>query len=174
MKYYVIQVKTGNETKFKNDLLKNSNNNSLQAVQVYIPQRVLTIKRKGKKKDLQSALFPGYVFIEAEKLSVSLAKTITGSNGFLRILPENSRPSPLQGEEKEILKKLLHSGEIIAKSRVSFDENNRIRVIKGPLSGLEGKISKVDRRKGRAKVVLSLYDDKFTIDFGFTDISRQE
>ncbi|MCX7031488.1 MAG: KOW motif-containing protein, partial [Spirochaetes bacterium] len=53
------------------------------------------------------------------------------------------------------------------KSVVTFDENRRIRVVSGPLQGLEGSIVKVDRRKGRAKVRLDIYADAFEIDFGF-------
>ena len=58
-------------------------------------------------------------------------------------------------------------GEVLDKSKVQFDENKRIRVVHGALKGLEGKIVKVDRRKQRAKVSLSLYDSAFLIDFGF-------
>ncbi len=37
----------------------------------------------------------------------------------------------------------------------------------GPLKELEGKIVKVDRRKGRAKVKLDMFEHAFLIDFGF-------
>ena len=55
-----------------------------------------------------------------------------------------------------------------------FDEHNRIRVISGPLKGLEGQIVKVDRRKGRARVKLELYEDSFMIDFGFDSLEKAE
>jgi transcriptional antiterminator NusG len=35
------------------------------------------------------------------------------------------------------------------------------------MAGLEGNIIKVDKRKGRAKIKLDLYDDSFSIDLGF-------
>jgi transcriptional antiterminator NusG len=49
---------------------------------------------------------------------------------------------------------------------VRFNENDRIEVIDGPLAGMEGRIVRVDRRKGRARVKLDLYDDSFAIDLG--------
>jgi transcriptional antiterminator NusG len=58
-------------------------------------------------------------------------------------------------------------GPLAGKSLVTFDENSKIIVIEGPLAGLEGKIVKVDRRKGRAKIKLDIYGDSFTIDFAF-------
>ena len=63
-------------------------------------------------------------------------------------------------------------GEIAEPSRVHFDENDRIVVDSGPLQGLEGKIVKVDRRKGRAKIQLDLYTENFLLDLGFEVISK--
>ena len=61
-------------------------------------------------------------------------------------------------------------GPVAGKSRVYFNENSRIVVVDGPLLGLEGKIIKVDKRKGRAKIKLDLYDDSFSIDLAFETI----
>jgi transcriptional antiterminator NusG len=58
-------------------------------------------------------------------------------------------------------------GQVIDKSVVYFDTGKRIRVVSGPLKELEGKIVKVDRRKGRAKVKLDMFENEFLIDFGF-------
>jgi transcriptional antiterminator NusG len=60
------------------------------------------------------------------------------------------------------------------KSRVYFNENSRIVVIEGPLMGLEGKIIKVDKRKGRAKIKLDLYDEAFAIDLAFEVIGTKD
>jgi transcriptional antiterminator NusG len=50
---------------------------------------------------------------------------------------------------------------------VYFNENSRIVVVEGPLMGLEGRIIKVDKRKGRAKIKLDMYEDSFTCDLAF-------
>jgi transcriptional antiterminator NusG len=55
-------------------------------------------------------------------------------------------------------------------SKVRFDEKNRIVVIDGVMKGLEGNIVKVDRRKGRAKIRLDIYDNSFLIDLSFEAI----
>jgi len=57
---------------------------------------------------------------------------------------------------------------------VYFNEDSRIVVVEGPLMGLEGRIVKVDRRKGRAKIMLDLYNDSFSIDLAFEVIGALE
>ena len=61
----------------------------------------------------------------------------------------------------------MSGGEIAGESKVVFDLNDRIKVIEGPMKDLEGEIIKVDKRKKRAKIKLNLYENSFTIDFGF-------
>jgi len=89
----------------------------------------------------------------------------------------NDNIVPLSKEDKELLNHFLSFGEIVDKSLVTFDRNNRIKVVSGPLQGLDGLIVKVDRRKKRAKVKLDLYKNSFIIDFGFEaldNVSEQE
>ena len=61
----------------------------------------------------------------------------------------------------------LSFGEVLDKSAVYFDINQKIRVMNGPMKGLEGRVIKVDKRKQRAKIRLDLYNNSFCIDFGF-------
>ena len=72
-----------------------------------------------------------------------------------------------------LLGHFLSFGEVAGQSVVTFDEKRRIRVISGPLLGLDGQIVKVDHRKRRARVRLSLYEESFEIDFEFEALEGQ-
>jgi transcriptional antiterminator NusG len=130
------------------------------------PRRTLTIRRKGVMKDTLAPIFPGYLFLETEQLHPDVYWTFKKIDGFFRFLKSNTEIEPLYGDDRELLLHFLSYGEIVSKSQVFFDENQRIRVLSGPLSGLAGKIVKVNKRKKRAKVKLQLYEDSFLIDFG--------
>ena len=93
--------------------------------------------------------------------------------GFYRFLKNNQNITPLPRRETGILSKLLRFGEIVEKSTVKFDENNRIVILKGPLKGFEGKIVSVNKRKSRAKIELDLYDKSYLVDFGFHSIENK-
>ena len=112
-------------------------------------------------------MFPGYLFVRAPRIDEDLFAALRSVPGFLRFLPSNDRIPPLSPGDQGLLSHFLSFGEILDKSLVSFDENRRIRSFPGPLKGLEGRIIRVDRRKGRARVRLEMYEDSFEIDFGF-------
>ncbi len=131
------------------------------------PRRKLTIRRKGRRVETLAAVFPGYVFIDAESISSQMYRSLKNLPGFYRFLESNDRIRPLTGRDEEIVAHLVKFGGVIGKSTVTVDENQRIRVLHGPLEGLEGMIVKVDKRKQRAKVRLDLYNESFLVDFGF-------
>ncbi len=177
MNYFVFQVMTGEEKKYiklaqYNMALSQSGLN--ETAKIIWPQRKLTIRKRGKLTDKVESIFPGYLFVESEKIDPELYWTLKRTPGFVRFLKSNTAIAPVHGEDKKLLLHFLSFGEIVEKSRVWFDKNNRIRVVSGPMKGLEGKIIKVDRRKKRAKIKLSLYEESFKIDFGFEILEKVE
>jgi transcriptional antiterminator NusG len=162
MNFYVIQVRTGREQEY----LQRARD-VLSGQSIRWPRRNLRIRRAGVWRDCVAPIFPGYLFLQAEGVDPELYRRMKGLPGFLRFLKDNQHIEPLGPRDREIVVHFLSYGEIVDRSKAVFDENRRIRVISGPLKDLEGRIVKVDRRKGRARVALELYESAFLIDFGF-------
>jgi transcriptional antiterminator NusG len=174
MNYYAIQVKTRAENKFIS-LFRNTHPKI--TLPLYFPQRCLDIRKHGKLKTSLSAVFPGYIFIEAasEEEIIASQWNFRLTKGFYRFLPSNQEITPLTDRDLElVLHFIKNNGPIAGRSKVYFNEKSRIVVIEGPLKGLEGRIIKVDRRKGRAKIKLDVYQDSFAIDFAFEVIGSLE
>ncbi len=177
MNYFVFQVMTGEEKKFiklAEYNLKTQGVDLFETGSIIWPQRKLTIRKKGVLKEKVAPIFPGYLFIETEEINPDVYWTLKKTSGFIRFLKSNQNIEPVHGQDKKLLLHFLSFGEIVEKSKVWFDENNRIRVLSGPMKGLEGKIIKVDRRKKRAKIKLSLYEESFKVDFGFEILEKVE
>ena len=167
MNYYAIQVKARSEENFLK-LLKALHPDV--KLPLYFPKRCLDIRKAGKLIPSTLAVFPGYIFIEAESNAeiYSYQWEFRRTAGFYRFLKSNQEITPLSGKDLElVLHFIKNTGPVAGRSRVYFDENTKIVVLDGPLYGLEGMIIKVDRRKGRAKIKLDLYKDSFTIDLAF-------
>ena len=164
MPFFAVQIWTGDEGRFLTIASQRVRDND---VRFYWPRRSLRIKRGGNWKESLAPIFPGYMFIRADSIRPGLYGVLKEAPGFLRFLLSNDNIVPLERADQDLLSHFLGFGEIVQKSMVFFDEHKRIRVVSGPLKGLEGRIVRVDRRKGRAKVRLEMYQDSFEIDFGF-------
>jgi transcriptional antiterminator NusG len=169
-RFYVLQVMTGEEPRFL-ELARNSLERQHSAdLRLWWPRRRLTVRRRGRRTNALAPLFPGYVIVEAREIDHEAFEVLRRCKGFVRFLKDNRNIHPLADRDLDLVRHFLSFGEVVEKSRVTFDVNNRIVVDQGPLKGLEGRIVKVDKRKGRAKVQLDLYDDSFLIDLGFEQI----
>jgi transcriptional antiterminator NusG len=171
MNYYAIQVKTRAEEKYIR-LFRAIHSGC--PIQIFFPKRSLAVRRKGVLVQTTPAVFPGYLFLEAEAETLrSYHWQFRRTDGFFRFLKSNQNVQPLAGKDLEtVLHFIKKTGPLAGISQVYFDENSRIVVVDGPLAGLEGNIVKVDKRKRRAKIKLDLYDDSFTIDLGFELIQQ--
>ena len=167
MNYYALQVRTRGEEKYIR--LVRALHPELY-FPLYFPQRQLDIRRQGKSAGSRAAIFPGYIFVEVDDDTELLRHqwAFRRTEGFFRFLRSNQNIRPLGGKDLElVLHFIKRVGPVAGRSRVYFNEQSRIVVVDGPLAGLEGKIIKVDKRKGRAKIKLDLYDDSFSIDLAF-------
>lgn len=172
-RFYVFQILTGEEQRFIALAHKSLLRNKLEDTRIWWPRRKLTIRRRGRRIRTLAPLFPGYLIVEAPRIDAARLRALRNCTGFVRFLKTNQDIRPLEGEDLELVRHFLSFGEIVEQSKVTFDVNNRIVVQEGPLKGLEGRITAVDKRKGRAKVQLDMYDNAFRIDLGFEVISEK-
>lgn len=171
MRYFAIQVVTRRE----NDWLKRIEH-QLPGVRFHKIMKQMFIRKKGKTKLEDSLVFPGYIFFEheGEALPLQVLHLIRHSRFFIRFLPSNESPRPLNLKDSEIINHFVHFGSLVTPSLVRFDENQKIRVIQGPLQGIEGFIVKVDRRKQRVKVRLTIAESVMTLDLAYEVLETEE
>ena len=169
MPTYVIQVTTGRETQCRQFLMKSG---VFPEKSLSFPRRKLMIRRQGKVSEKEAPLFPGYLFYKTDDVHPDQLKAVRETPGVYCFLKNDGLLSPLCKEEEEQLNCFMRTGEIAGISEIDLHENNTITVVKGPLKGQEGLIVKLDKRKKRAKVRLSLYKEAFLVDFGFDFVQK--
>ena len=147
--YYVVQVKTGKEQQAIEDMLKNKPDDP--NFDVFAPYRKTLRKYKGQMKEVVERCFPGYVFVEtddAEKLFIQLYWT----PGYTRLLGREADTYnfvPLDKDEARMVDILYsrNNNRITEISNIEVREGETIRVLDGPLMGLETQIKKVNLHK---------------------------
>lgn len=165
MECYCIMVKTGSEEKFRDSatqLLSKEGEGS----------KFFFFKKEMKARNgatFAEALFPGYVFMETQTLERSTIETLKKVNGFYHFLADNSAPQKLQGSDLAYYSTFRSNGEVMGISRARFDENQRIKIVEGPLLGFEGKIIRVNKRCQRVTVEIQMLGGSKKVDLCYQD-----
>jgi transcription termination/antitermination protein NusG len=119
----------------------------------------LSLKNKGYEQYLplyrrpvtqtEAPLFPGYVFC---RLDLSIPFRIVTTPGVVAIVGFGSDPTPISDAEIETVQTVLRSG-LPATPCPFLLEGQRILVVCGPLSGLEGILLK---KKNKVRMLVSV------------------
>ena len=147
--YYVIQVKTGKENETIQDILKNKPDDP--SFDVFSPYRKAIKKFKGIEKEVIERCFPGYVFVETNDVK-ELFRQLYFTPGFQKLLGREEGTEnflPLDKDESRMVDILYskNNNRITEISNIQVREGEMIRVLDGPLMGLETKIKKVNLHK---------------------------
>jgi transcriptional antiterminator NusG len=169
-KWYALHVPGGREDKVKEMLEKHLN----EYLGFHVLKRVLKERKDGKWNKIERNLFPGYILVNGNIDNEVYYKI----NEFNRVktrvnLLKNGRDLlTIDDEELRVLGLLTHiGGDTISISSI-YRENDRIQVIEGPLTGLEGLILSVNKRKFRAKVSLDFIGQKRVVDLGIKMVEK--
>lgn len=150
--WYVVQVRTGTEEAIKVQCEKVVN--ELVLGKCFIPYYKALKKYRGDWHIEQKILFPGYLFVisdDAGQLFLELKKVL----GLTKLLGMGQDILPLSETETEFLR-LCGKEEMIVDISVGIIEDGGLRVIEGPLMGLEKYVKKIDRHKRRAYIEVEL------------------
>jgi len=120
-----------------------------RSVPCFLPVYRSVRRWKDRRKELQLALFPGYVFVQ---MALEKKLKVLEIPGAVRLVSFNGQPAPLPASEIEMLKNRL-SGAGGVEPHPYLRAGRRVRVRSGAMEGLEGIVV---RRKERCRVVFSI------------------
>jgi len=139
--WYVAYTNANHEKRVTQQLEKRS-------VEHFLPLYESTRRWKDRRVRLQMPLFPGYVFV---KLALRDRLQLLQIPGVVHLVSFNGHPAPLPQEDIRAIRNCLDGGHQV-EPHPYLRAGRRVRVMSGPLRGLDGIIL---RRKNKARFVLS-------------------
>jgi transcription elongation factor/antiterminator RfaH len=115
----------------------------------FLPSYRCVRRWKDRRKELELALFPGYVFVH---MSLSHKLKVLQVPGVVQLVSFQGQPAALPAEEIEALRNRI-SGNAKVVPHPYLQAGRKVRVHSGPFQGLEGVIV---RRKDRCRLIFSI------------------
>lgn len=161
--YYCLCTLTGKEEMVKKGLERFFKLGEFGSAIVWFPKKKRRIKlsrmAKGKSrfKEVDVALFPGYIFFyfpyDQKFLDIY---SIRRMESVVKLLSYADGTYALRGDDLDVAKWITRFDGMMAISKVEIKEGQKAKILDGPLMGLDGRVKKVDKHKKRIWIDLSL------------------
>ena len=115
-------------------------------------------------------MFPGYVFLVTEQVE-ELFYALKAVPELTKILGDGSEFIPIEEDEKALLKRLGNE-EHVTEMSAGYIAGEQVVILSGPMTGMEGKIKKIDRHKRIAVLEVAMFGRQVDVKTGVEIVER--
>ena len=131
--------------------------------QAFLPEMSVRSRKPDVTPIVQRPMFPGYLFLKHSMERLSYIE-ILKARGVVRILEGGwNRLTPIADEEMHAIERLIESGATV-QAHPYFNQGDRVRVVEGPLAGVEGLFVRDKKNRGRLVVSVKLLQTSVAIE----------
>ena len=157
MEWYALRVQSGVEDFAAKKILEVIDSFGLKdkVAEVFVPkQKQIVVNNNGEKVTKEKRLLPGYVLIHAD-LDNEVVAAITTLEEVKGVVRNGTLFIPIKQEEIDRLKSTPQAGKE-GKFSVPLRVNDAVKITSGVFAGQVAKVSKIDEKKGRVEVLISM------------------
>lgn len=166
-RWHALFVATGHEEKISKVLQKYFSSQ----LKFIVPRRELRERKAGKWHKVKRSLFPGYILLKG-RVTVETYYRLKKVPLPASLLKDEDGPQIIEEKELAVLNTLINTENGDVGISTAYRENDKVKVLDGPLVGLEGYIQSIDARKGRARVKINFLGNARTIQLGLDIIDK--
>jgi transcription antitermination factor NusG len=137
---------------------------------VFLPRIHTWIRRGGKRRRVDQVLFPGYLFLN-HAIDKSSYVEVLKARGVVRVLGDRwDALSEVPHEELESVRRVIASGHRVLGHK-PLREGDRVRIIAGPLTNLQGVFVRDRPTKGMLYVSVTLLQRSVAVEVDATMVT---
>ena len=175
-RWYVVNTYSGQEHRVKDNLEKRLESMGIQEqlFRIIVAEEPEIEIKNGKQVEKMKNMFPGYVFVEMKMTDEAwyVVRNTPGVTGFIGSSGGGAKPFPVSPDEMESI--LRRVGQSDKKVVVDFQVGDTVRILTGPFSGMEGKVSSMNDQTQTANVLTMLFGRETPTDIPYSDLQKVE
>ncbi|OHA63304.1 MAG: transcription termination/antitermination protein NusG [Candidatus Wildermuthbacteria bacterium RIFCSPHIGHO2_12_FULL_45_9] len=154
--WYVIHTYSGYEDAVMRNLKQRIESLGMEdkIFNVLVPKEKKIKIKNGKRKIVEEKIYPGYVLVEMMVTDDSwyVVRNTPNVTGFIG---SGTTPIPVSTEEIAYLQKRMGVDE--PQYHIEVEEGDIVKIIDGPFKDFDGKVSDVDKDRGKVKVLVNMF-----------------
>jgi len=154
--WYVIHTYSGYEEAVAKNLKQRIESLGMEdkIFNVIVPKEKKIKIKEGKRKTVEEKIYPGYILVEMIVTDDSwyVVRNTPNVTGFVGA---GTTPIPVSVEEITELKKRMEMAE--PEFNIEVSPGELVKIVDGPFKDSEGKVSEIDRERGKVKVLVNMF-----------------
>jgi len=154
--WYVLHTYSGYEDAVAKNLKQRIESLGMEdkIFNVIVPKEKKIKIKNGKRKTVEEKIYPGYVLVEMIVTDASwyVVRNTPRVTGFLGA---GTTPVPVSKADIDDLMKRMSVGE--PEFTIDFEIGSTVKIADGPFKGSEGKVSEIDKERGKIKVLVNMF-----------------
>ncbi len=170
-RWYVIHTYSGYEESVVKNLKQRAESFGMEEkiFEVIVPREKKIRIKNGKRKEIEEKLYPGYVLVEMIVTDESwyVVRNTPNVTGFVGA---GVTPVPLSQKEVDVLMGRIKQG--IPEVEMNIEEGDAVKITDGPFKDFDGKVSQVDKERGKLKVLVNMFGRDTSVELDFLQIKK--
>jgi len=170
-RWYVLHTYSGYEENVSRNLKQRVESFDMQdkIFNILVPKEKKIKIKGGKRATIEEKIYPGYVLVEMVVTDDSwyVVRNTPSVTGFVG---SGTTPTPVAEAEMEALMKRMEQDE--PEHKIDIEVNQPVRIVDGPFKNFEGKVSDVDKARGKIKVLVSMFGRETPVELDFLQVKK--
>lgn len=174
--WYVVNTYAGHENRVKDNLIRRMETMGIEdnLFRVVVAEEEEIEFKNGKKVLKMKNLYPGYLFVEMVMTDEAwyVVRNTPGVTGFIGSSGGGAKPFPVSEQEIEVVLQRMGMGE--KNIEINFEVGDRVKILNGPFSGLEGTVDSLNDDSQTAMVLTILFGRETPTEIAYIDLQKVE
>lgn len=170
--WYVIHTYSGYEDAVEKALRQRIESLNMHDLifDIIVPKESTITIKKGEHVTEKKRLFPGYVLVEMIVTDESwyVVRNTPNVTGFVG---SGTIPVPVHPEEFNVIQKHIKKEE--PKFKINFQVGEQVIISDGPFKTYEGLIDTIDEKKGKLKVLVTIFGRETPVELDFVQVKKK-
>jgi transcription termination/antitermination protein NusG len=169
--WYVIHTYSGYEEAVAKNLKQRTESFGMEdkIFDVIVPREKKIRIKDGKRKEVEEKLYPGYVLVQMIVTDESwyVVRNTPNVSGFVGA---GVTPVPLSKEEVDVL--MQRVTQEAPQFKINVEEGDVVKITDGPFKDFDGKVSEVDKERGKVKVLVNMFGRDTSVELDSLQIKK--
>ncbi len=170
-RWYVIHTYSGYEEAVAKNLKQRVESFGMESkiFEVIVPREKKIRIKDGKRKEVEEKLYPGYVLVQMIVTDESwyVVRNTPNVSGFVGA---GVTPVPLSENEVDIL--MSRVKQEVPQFKINVEEGDVVKITDGPFKDFDGKVSDVDKERGKVKVLVNMFGRDTSVELDSLQIKK--